>query len=81
MNRRIQAGDKVRVIAEYPNMGWGEVTPECVGVLRTVHSDLSSNSSVTIDFPSQSDWGGYMDELELISDDEDDNVKVGTKDE
>lgn len=64
----IVAGSKVRItVPEYktPEFGWGDATPDSVGVVRHVEQD---GSLVIVDFPEHAYWAGLPIELELVQD-------------
>ena len=63
----IVVGSLVRVKPSVfsPHYGWGSVTSDSVGVVTR----LDDNGEMTIDFPEHSGWMGYLDEMELATND------------
>ena len=66
----ISVGDQVMLIVKFPDFGWGDVTPDEIGVVVGV--DLIDNGEedlamVFVDFPNHSDWEGWSDEVAVIN--------------
>lgn len=60
--RPIAIGDEVMVTTVQPRKGWGQVTNKSVG--RVVQ--VLQHNALTIDFPEQYGWVGYVDEVFLV---------------
>ena len=56
----IRPGSEVKVVVDEPKGGWGDVSRECVGVVRAIRYDAGQ---VKIDFPKQLGWTGTLDEI------------------
>lgn len=63
----MKIGDKVKVCVEFPELGWGEVSPDDVGVVVEIYEIDEGDTTVFVDFPSQEGWEGFIDELEVVS--------------
>ena len=51
---------KVREDVQTPRYGWGVMSREDRGRVRTIHG-----STVTVDFENQNGWAGKLEEIEL----------------
>ncbi|KAG7316277.1 hypothetical protein KOW79_019818 [Hemibagrus wyckioides] len=60
--RSINVGDRVRVkpSVNNPKQGWGRVTHQSVGVVKSLAGD-----EITVDFPEHCDWMGGVTEIEI----------------
>ncbi len=63
----ISVGDQVMVIAEFPDFGWGDVTPDEIGVVVGIGDGEEDLIKVFVDFPNHSDWEGWSDEVAVIN--------------
>ncbi|XP_057208681.1 E3 ubiquitin/ISG15 ligase TRIM25-like [Triplophysa rosa] len=61
-NSRFKTGSRVHVKAsvDTPEYGWGDVTKNSVGIVKSVDGD-----ELTVDFPEHSGWTGMVSEMEL----------------
>ncbi|MCB9020160.1 MAG: hypothetical protein H6546_07510 [Chitinophagales bacterium] len=62
----MKVGDEVKVRTEFPEFGWGSVSPDEVGVVVEMFNINEGNVSVFVDFPNHPGWEGYIDELEVV---------------
>lgn len=62
----MKVGDRVKVCVELPELGWGAVSPDDVGVVVGMFNINEGNVSVFVDFPNHPGWEGYIDELEVV---------------
>lgn len=60
--RPFEVGDKVRMIADDPKHGLGDVKVGDVGVIK----DIAEDGEFIVDFPEQDKWYGYAKEFELV---------------
>ncbi|XP_060772261.1 probable E3 ubiquitin-protein ligase MID2 isoform X2 [Neoarius graeffei] len=62
--REFKVGDRVRVkpSVNSPRHGWGGVTHECVGVVKSLDGE-----TIAVDFPKQPRWRGVISEMEIVS--------------
>lgn len=62
----MKVGDRVKVCVELPELGWGAVSPDDVGVVVGMFNINEGNVSVFVDFPNHPGWEGFIDELEVV---------------
>lgn len=62
----MKVGDRVKVCVELPELGWGAVSPDDVGVVVEIGEIAEGEMIVFVDFPSQEGWEGYIDELKVV---------------
>lgn len=62
---KLKVGDKVKLTAEYPTNGKGSVNVGNIGEIVRVYPNTGE---LRINFPSQWDWFGFPNEVELVED-------------
>ena len=63
----MKIGDKVRVWTYFPKFGWGDVSPDEVGVVVEMFNiNGEKNVTVFVDFPRHPGWEGLINELVVV---------------